>query len=201
MRITNLSELRSSIAHRLDRADAVPSIPTFIQGAEDAMNRELRTRDMESRSTATLTGEYLALPTDFLELRNVQLNTNPPRVLEIVSPEQMDRRWRAMTGIPAQYCVIGDEFQFAPVPADSTYTCEIAYYSTIPALTDAADVNWALTKHPMLYLYGALSVAGDMTSDPRSGQWAALFAQNLESVRRADRRGRWSGSALMMKVR
>jgi hypothetical protein len=174
-------------------------VPDYIEGAEDIFRRELRFREMEQRSTATVSGEYLALPTDFLEVRNVQLNTSPVRSLEFVSPEYLDSRWKGTSGIPVQYTIIGGEFQFGPIPSGS-YTAEIAFYKTIPALTKDAPTNWLLTRHPMLYLYGALSIAGDDTQDQRAQQWNALFAQHMESARKSDKRARWSGSTLSMKV-
>ena len=199
MSISTYEELRVAVAQRMKRADSAVDVPDYIAGAEDIFRRELRFREMEQRSTATLTGEYLALPTDFLEVRNVQLNSTPVRALEFVSPEYIDTRWAGQAGIPKQFTIIGGEFQFAPIPGGS-YTVEIAYYESIPALTADANTNWLLDRHPLLYLYGALSVAGDDTQDQRAAQWNALFAQHMESARKSDKRSRWSGSTLSMKV-
>lgn len=201
MSISTYEELRVAVASRMKRVDSVADVPDYIVGAEDIFRRELRFREMEQRSTATLSGEYLALPTDFLEVRNVQLNSTPVRSLEFVSPEYLDTRWKGTSGLPVQYTIIGSEFQFGPIPSSNTsYTVEIAYYESLPALTVAANTNWLLTRHPLLYLYGALSVAGDDTQDPRASQWNALFAQHMESARKSDKRARWSGSTLSMKV-
>lgn len=199
MSISTYETLRVAIAARMKRADSAIDVPDYIEGAEDIFRRELRFREMEQRSTSTLTGEYLALPTDSLEIRNMQLNGSPVRTLEFVSPEYLDARWQGKSGIPQQYTIIGSEFQFGPIPSGS-HTVEIAYYETIPALTTSANTNWLLTRHPLLYLYGALSIAGDDTQDQRAAQWNALFAQHMESARKSDKRARWSGSALMMKV-
>lgn len=201
MSISTYEALRLAVAERMKRADAAANVPDYIEGAEDVFRRELRFREMEQRSTATISGAYLALPTDFLEVRNVQLNTTPVRTLEFVSPEYLDTRWKGGAGIPVHYTIIGGEFQFGPIPSATTsYTIEIAYYESLPALTTAANTNWLLTRHPLLYLYGALSIAGDDTQDPRAAQWNALFAQHMDSARKSDKRARWSGSTLSMKV-
>ena len=199
MAITTLAELRLAIGSRLKRADAAPSIPDYIRGAEDLFNRELRFREMEQRSTASLTSEYLAVPTDFLQVRNVQLNTSPKRALSFVTPEYMDIRWGGRTGLPQQFTIINGSFQFGPAP-DGTYTVEIDYYKELTPLAADDDTNWLLDRHPMLYLYGALAMAGDDAGDARGAQWAQLLAQHMESAKRADTRGRWSGSVLQMKV-
>ena len=81
MSIGTYAELKTSIANFLARDDLTAQIPDFIQLAEGRMSRELETREQEKRSTATLTSgdEYIALPTDMREVREVKLNTSPYR--------------------------------------------------------------------------------------------------------------------------
>ena len=73
MAITNYTELKSSLADWLNRSDLTSRIPEFISLAEAAFNRNLRTRDMLSRSTTSTNAQYVALPSDFLEMLNVEL--------------------------------------------------------------------------------------------------------------------------------
>jgi hypothetical protein len=90
MALSTYTELKAAVASWLARADLTSTIPDFITLAEAKLNRTLRTRQMEQRSTATAT-EYMELPTGFIELRNIQLNETPKVSLEMVSPDEIDR--------------------------------------------------------------------------------------------------------------
>ena len=79
MSISTYSELKTAVANFLARTDLTDQIPNFIQLAEARLSRELETRDQEKRATATLTSgdEFIALPTDMREVREIKLNTSP----------------------------------------------------------------------------------------------------------------------------
>ena len=61
------SELKTAIADFLNRSDLTTHIDTFINSTEAELNRRLRTKDMIVRAEATADGQYLTLPTDWLE--------------------------------------------------------------------------------------------------------------------------------------
>ena len=88
MAIATYTDLQTSIANFLARSDLTAQIPDFIALAEASMSRELETRSQEKRATAsTVSGnEYLSLPTDLREVREVKLNTSPLTVLRYYSP-------------------------------------------------------------------------------------------------------------------
>ena len=76
MSISTYSELKTAVANFLARTDLTDQIPDFIQLAEARLSRELESRDQEKRANATLTigDQYIALPTDLREVREVKLN-------------------------------------------------------------------------------------------------------------------------------
>src|SRR5262245_23658894 len=120
MGLSSYLELKESVARRLGRdgdAELAAEADDYIRLAEARFQRELRLRSQEQRATATVTGPYLDLPSDFLELRNIQLNSDPIRSLECVSPELIDRNYpQTGTGEPLVYAILGSELQFAPPP-------------------------------------------------------------------------------------
>ena len=69
------AELKSNIATYLNRSDLTDAIDTFIDSTEAEFNRRLRVKGMIKRATATLTGQYLAVPTDWLEAINLQIDS------------------------------------------------------------------------------------------------------------------------------
>lgn len=196
MSISTYSELKTAIANWLHRADLTAYVPDFIALAESRLNRELRLRSMEARATATLTDGYIQLPTGYLEMRNLQINTDPVRFLEYRTPLQIDYEYPSQnsSGIPKVYTIVGDEIQIVPKP-DSGYTVEMAYHKKFDALSDSATTNWLLTNAPDLYLFGSLIEAEPfLKNDKRVVLWEAKYRNAIDALQKQDDRGKWSGN-------
>ena len=182
MAINTYATLVTAVDNWLARADLTARTPEFIALAEAKFNRELRVRQMEQRSTATVNTassepEFIALPGDFHTMRRVRLSsvTGKPR-LGFLSGTQMDEQRYSdsnTSGRPQYFTVFGDEMELLPTP-DEAYTIEMVYRKYIPALTSDNTTNWLLTLAPDLYLYGALMEAAPyMHEDERIATWAS----------------------------
>lgn len=203
MSITSYSILRTTVADWLNRSDLTAAIPTFIALAEAKFNRDLRTRHQIKRSTATLTSQFITLPTDWVEAANIQLNTSPIKVLEYVTSSQADRISANNYGNPNAevYTIVGTQLEVVPAVATNT-EIEMTYYSKIPALSSTNATNWLLTEWPDLYLYGALSNAAPyLREDERLATWKNMVGQLTEEVRMSDERARYSGGPLRAQTR
>jgi len=205
MGLSSYSDLKASVARRLGRSgdtDLEAEADDYIDLAEARFQRELRLRSMEQRSTATLSSAYLDLPTDFLELRNIQLNSDPVRALECVSPELIDRNYpQTTTAEPEVYAIIGSTVQFAPSP-DQDYTVEIDYWQKITALSDANTTNFLLTNAPDVYLWATMAEAAQATGDSSLWQeYESRLGAALDKLRVFDRRASYSGATLRVRPR
>jgi len=206
MALSNYTELKDAIADWLDRSDLTNRIPDFIALAEARLNRELRIRPMEVRSTMTTTvgQRYFNLPGGYLQMRNFQINTNPITPLEYITPEMLDRLYGSnTTGKPRAYSLIGDEIQLAPIP-DSEYTIEMAFYEKFTPLGDGTSgtvtSNWLTKNAPDVILYGALIEAEPfIKNDERIQLWLTAYKEAIDKIQKADERDRHSGS--QMRVR
>lgn len=201
--LSNYAELKATIADFLNRADLTAAIPTFITLAEAKFNRDLRTRQQEKRAYATLDSQFIQLPPDWAEGKNLQINASPVRVLEFVTTDQADRIRARRYGdtFADAYTIIGSQLEVVPVVAADT-EIEMAYYAKIPALTDDAPTNWLLTEWPDLYLYGALIHAAPyLREDDRIVTWKGMADQLTEEIRMSDERARHSGGPLRARVR
>lgn len=195
--MTNIEELKAAISRWLNRDDLVADIPLFIQFAEAHFNRKLRTLDQEVRAKTSI-AEFIALPTDYLAMRNIQLNTVPLRSLRYMPPEQMDTKYPSgfSTGVPMVYSIANGQIQLAPTPSSDYAEIEIIYFARIPDLASNGS-NWLLTKHPDLYLFGSLVHAeGRIGNDQRILTWKAQLELALNDITNADSNARWSGSGL-----
>ena len=215
MSITNYSELQTAIGNNLHRSDLSSRITEWITLCEASLNNGLimpelgvefiglRVRQMETRVTATINEEYEDLPSDFLEMRAIKLNTDPKTSLTLSSPAQLDQTYAgSQTAKPTQFCLIGDTIRFGPSP-DASYTAEMLYYAKIAALSASATSNWLLTLRPDIYLYGSLIHAVpyiDDDNDRRLRRWASAFMGGVSALGQADRRARWSGGPLIQRT-
>ena len=199
MSIANYSELNTAVANWLDRDDLTDRIPEFIALCEARFNRLLRIRAMEYKQTAsTVSGQRnLALPTGFIQMRNLQINASPIVPMQYVTPEIYDRLYGStLTGTPQMYTIIADEIQLGPIPG-SVLTIEMLFYKKFDALTSAATTNWMITNAPDVYLYGCLLEAEPfIMNDPRVQLWATAFKQAIADMQEQDNKDRHSGSAL-----
>lgn len=200
MAISNYSELQTAVANWLDRDDLAARIPEFIVLCEARFNRSLRIRAMETLdiSVDTVGGtSTVALPTGYVQMRDISLITSPITQLQYVTPEIMNRlNAGSLTGKPETYTIIADNILFGPTP-DSAYDISMLYYKTFDALTDAAPTNWVITNAPDVYLYGTLLEAEPfLMNDQRVQLWATALTQSITTLQEQDNKDRHSGSAL-----
>ena len=200
----NYTQLQAAVADFLNRQDLTATIPTFVSLAEAGFNRSIRSRKMIGRSTTTLFQHFTALPEDFLEAKNVQLNTTPVQPLEFLSLEMADDL-RASAyrnpGEPQFYTVVGDTIEVVPVP-NGEYQIELTYYKRIPSLSVSAPSNWLLEANPDLYLYGTLVASAPyLKEDERLPMWAEWTKALIAALNDESDRAEFSGSTLKIRQR
>jgi len=206
MALGTFTELKDALADWLDRSDLTDRIPDFITLAEARLNRDVRIRPMEVRSSMETTAgqRYFNLPGGYLQMRNMQINSNPITPLEYITPEMLDRLYGSdTTGKPKAYTLIGDEIQLAPIP-DSDYTVEMAFYEKFTPLGDGTSgtvtSNWLTTNAPDVLLYGALLEAEPfIKNDERVNLWINAYNSAITRIQDTDTKDRHSGSAMRIR--
>ncbi len=191
------AELTLWIAHSNANADG--RLDTYIDLFEGWANRNLRVRQMEDEATSPA-AEYMALPTDFLELRDIQFQGDPRRQLSYVTPQYADMYDSTGTpGLPNFYTIVGNEIRLIPSPS-STTDVRISYYKQIPALHAGNETNWLLAYAPDAYLYGSLMHARMYLHDPSmagfiQSAWASVMADIRKSGKESN-----LGSSLQIRA-
>lgn len=189
MAITSYSTLQSAISQWANSVELDAVITTMIALFEARANRELRTREMIERSTASTSDEYVDLPADFLEMYSLRLTgTTGKPVLKYVVPEEVKQlQAQNITGDVRWFTILGDTFQLFPAPGAST-ALEMVYYQKVPALSDSNTSNWLLVAAPDAYLYGSLAEASDyIRDDPRFDRWLGRADAALAKVQERGR--------------
>ena len=197
-------ELKTNIANFLNRSDLTNQIDFFIDATEAELNRRLRVKDMIKRATATADGQYLSLPTDWLEAINVQIDGNSFKPLFQQSIESMDVYRKGnnnVTGLPAFFALVDNTIELAPTP-DSSYTLQLTYYGTIDALSDTNTSNFISNSYPDAYLYGALKHASIyLMEDDRVALFTSQFEKALEEMRMEQEKAEFGKGSLMQRRR
>lgn len=200
MALDSYANLKVSIIEWSKRSDILSLTDDFIDIAESLMysnpDAQLRIRDMETRATGALStaDRYEALPTRYLQMRQVKLNlAHGDFLIDYQAPESMILK--DVAGVPCFY-TISNQIEFDRVP-DDTYQIEFLYYQTLAPLSASATTNAILTRFPHIYLYGALYACADWALQPE--QAAAYYQRFIAAIRGAnqqDRRGRYHGATV-----
>jgi hypothetical protein len=192
MSIANYSDLQTTVANYLHRADLTSVIPDFITLAEAKLNRVLRLRAMENVATGTVSST-VALPTGFIEMRSLTVssggNTSP---IPYVTPENIT----STSDAPLSYSIVGDNIYF--LPSTSGYTYTLTYFKKFDPLS--SGVNWLITNAPDAYVYGTLLEAAPyLKDDARANLWLSALQQVVTQLVSANNDDRY-GSSLAVRV-
>jgi len=199
MAISTYALLKTSLANHLHRTDLTDLIPDFISYAESVIGGDpepidmdvlpgIRTKDQYKRVTSTLSSQYLDIPTDMIEIKDIQINISPIQTLEYLSPKGLTAKYPSSpAGTPEAYSIHGDEFQFSHVP-DTSLTLEISYISRYTAFSADGDTNWLLTNHPFAYVYSAM-IAASTYADEDPSKWASLYKTIAQGISATEQNG------------
>jgi hypothetical protein len=187
MALTNYSAFVTTVENYLARTDLTSVIPDFIQMAQLRMSRDLRTEAMLKVATTSPSDNKVAFPTDFLELREMHFEGNPPIILEYQSPDLFFRNGQtSLSGRSHYFTMLGTEFQFAP-SQNSSYTIQILYYAQPTFISSTTATNLYLTYYPDALLYATLAEAEPyLMNDPRIQTWSALYDRAVANIKTSD---------------
>jgi hypothetical protein len=187
MAFTNYTTFVSTVESYLARTDLTSVIPDFVQMAQLRMSRDLRTEAMLKVATTTPTDNKVAFPTDFLELREMHFQGNPPVILEFQSPDLFFRNGQtSLSGRSHYFTMLGTEFQFAP-SQNSDYTIQILYYGQPTFISTTTSSNLYLAYYPDALLYATLAEAEPyLMNDARVQTWSALYDRAIGNIKKSD---------------
>lgn len=202
MALSSYNDLVSTVESYLARSDLTSIIPTFINLAQLRMTRDLRTREMLKVATTTATDSTVELPTDFLEMREIHFQGNPPITLEYESPDKFFRDMLTTTsGLPYYYTIIAYELQFAPAP-DSSKTLQMLYYAQPTFISSTVSSNLYLANYPDALLYATLAEAEPyLFSDARIATWQSMYDRAIQNIANNDIGKKFPNTALNVTLR
>ena len=192
--ITTYTQLKNEVADWSHRTDLTSKMDTYCQLAETFINngyerngvviKGLRCLEMEKRSSQSFDATFFDLPTDYLEMKAIEVEYHGRRnPLRQVSPQILDTTYSTSTGPPRAYTIHAGQIEFRPgIEATSPYTGEIIYYYQVPTLTSNAT-NDILDNYPMVYLAGMmLAVNLYLHDDEQTEVWFNTLSSAIKSA-------------------
>jgi len=203
MAISTYTGLKDAIrrwSKRLDATDAF--MDDFIDLCEEKIYANeiepLRIKEMDTRSTATVltTSRFIALPTDFVQMRRLKINAQtttvpgPSRDTDVryAAPDQIILS--DQTGQPSFFTTTS-QLGFERIP-DRAYTIEMQFWAKETALSDANTTNAVLTNYPSIYMMGSLWALWDYYSEPQmSADYYNKFLGAIKGANKVEKNGRY----------
>jgi hypothetical protein len=201
--IDTYEKLVESIALWLGRNDLNEHIPTFIELTEKDLGRLLNLREQETFKESALIADqdYIDMPDDLILPRHLRINTEPLRVVDIVSMDKFTsiRQTYAAIGDPMAATMVGDRLYLAPTPgAADDYT--LFYIGRLKPLSSSNSTNRILKDAPDALLYGSLMHSAPFIGDDARIQlWGPLYVAAKEDYRKLEWRSRTSGGPLRVR--
>lgn len=163
MAFDTYATLKTQVATWMGRDDLTSNIGDFITLFEAWVNRRLRMRQQDTKTTLTTSSGIVALPTDYLSWRRLTWTGSTGVELVYRTPSALRELFPAfVTGIPSSFSVEGGNIVTADQD-DTTGAFELEYFQKTAALSGA--LNWLYVAHPDAYLFGTLSEAYAFTRD------------------------------------
>lgn len=196
MAISTYAELVTACENWLKRGGLDDRIPEFITIGEARIAREVRAREMEARTTLTVTDETVDLPADYISTRAVRIRGSEIGWLLYMTPDQFFSEVASSSSSSRKvYTVVGNELVFPSTPSGNI---DLYYYKKLGALS--AGLNTLFTVNPDLYLYAAMAAAQPFLKNvPMMPIWEDLYLTVKETINRSHKEGRYpSGMAVRL---
>jgi len=195
MALDSYDNLKTALKNWLDVGSTLDDyLDDFIDVCEARMRREVRMRDMLTRTTLAISADdrEVSYPSDFLDIKGLRIrNPNTGDGKRYLRPEPVQVTYEQMNELSSntadcqRYFVLGPDIEFER-PADQAYTADILYYGDFDSLDGTNTSNEILAFAPDLYLWGSLSAsAPHLQHDERLTTWENLYKQALDGLIRS----------------
>jgi hypothetical protein len=199
--MTDFSDFTTAIAEWANRQDWSPILVTsFVRGAEEKFNQELRVDRMIQTTDATIASRCAPLPPDWLEFDFVRLaNDQFATGFQPIHYKPRDEFFSMDDEVAiGKYTIEGRQIFIGGAPNTTEgQVVRIDYYGEVPVFSDA-NPSWVYTKYPSLYRYAALMHADlhALGEEQTSSLLKQLCEDMIQKLNAAHFRSRASGSRL-----
>jgi hypothetical protein len=187
------TQLKTDVTAFSHRNDLSGQMDTFVALAESVINKDLRVMEMEVIASMSFTDAFTALPTDYLETRDLYVDfSGARRSIELVPSKVLNGRYSRSSGSPRAYSIHGGKVELRPAPSVAEpATGEWSYIGKVPSLISNIT-NDVLDSYPLIYLAGMLvQVALFAQDDTELGKWVSVFDEQIRTANKVAGEGRY----------
>lgn len=197
MSFTTYEQLQDQVRSWCARNDPnfATQVATFISSTEEDVKERLELEFQRVADTGVLpdTGE-IVLPDGTLYIRRVSIDTQPPKHLAYVTPEELSRVRNANDGLPFRGYRENAVIRYAPVThAGSPYSIDVV--TAVPGLRlgGLTETNSYLDNVRDLLLNGSVMRGFRWCRNTEKAlEWKGYYDEKMESLRRFHWRMRFS---------
>lgn len=198
MAITTHAELKSAVSNWLKRADLSSYLDDLVMLGEKRIMRDVRSTEMETALSVTISSGVATVPTGFLGLKSAYVDGSPTQKLYTASISQIYEKYpqRSSEDKPRFIAYDAGNFIFGPYP-DSGYTIKGTYYKRQGPLSGV--VYTLFSNNPDLFLFAALAESEPfLKNDKRIAVWEGKYETIKEAINTEAKEIGYSGGALVM---
>jgi hypothetical protein len=166
-------ETQNRIANELNRSGLTAEIKLAILSAvEYYKRRRWPWNEYSTTLTCVIGTEYVALPTDFVELDKLQVTVGGQKrpLFQRDYSQIVDWRANSSNGEPTDFALWQNRIELFRVPND-TYTLTIHYIRSLAVLNADADENaWLTDAEELIRLHAKKDLYANKIRDTRSAQ-------------------------------
>jgi hypothetical protein len=205
MTFTDYASFRLAVHMLLDGDDisqsdlSVATLDLIIASGEDRVYRNLRSSTMETALTGSASSNALALPSDFIELKNLRIAGYKSAVFAPYEAlESLIQQSTTTSARSAWYSFEGDYLVFYPKLPNGTAITGL-YIKRFAALSTA--LNALFTRHPDVFLYAALAESAPFLGEmERLPIWEQKYQSLVTDANEQERRRQTRGSKLSTRI-
>lgn len=190
----NFGELKAALLAQIGRS---PADLTYQLVTAD-VNKYLRVSEMVTNTTLTEAGS-ITLPSDFLAVVDVYLDTDPRRALSPTSKQALNAMLTT-GGTASTYAIEDGKMFLNPAPTTSE-TINLRYYARVADLSADSDENDILSNYPDVYVYGTLTHHAALVRDTEAAAiWKVGYDAAIRSANKNDLKAKYSGAPLRINT-
>lgn len=197
MALNTITGMEAAISDWTNAGLNATQVRDLITLGEDRIYRELRVRSMEVSTTSAITGGVVTVPSDYVEMKNCRIDSQPNVELLRKTPQWIYQKYpnRSASGIPRFFARDGSNFVFGPFPSGG-YGLMMSYY-TRPVTAVGGTLTGIVATSPGLLLFAALAEAEPyLGRDQRIQVWEGKYGAVKTRVEKEDMHEFYSGSDL-----
>jgi len=169
---------------------------TLLNLGEKRVYREIKTTEMETGFSVTISGGVATLPSDFQGLLNARISGSPDLPMEIQTGEFIYRKYptRSSETKPRFCAVEGSNLVFGPYP-DANYLVKGTYYARPTSLSSSNTTNYFTDEGGDALFYASLVNAEPfLKNDQRIQIWEGLYQRSKLEIMKEQKRKKYGGS-------